>query len=204
MADAMTPRLILASQSRARQTMLSGAGIAFDVVPARIDESALRAARLADDANASAPDIAALLAKAKAESISQLHPQSFVIGSDQVLECEGELYEKPSDLGQAANHLQALRGREHRLVSAVALARNGAVDFMARDTARLWMRQFSDAYLDQYLKSEAGICDCVGAYRLEGRGLQLFERIEGDYFTILGMPLLPLLGALRHYDVLMT
>lgn len=204
MADAMASRIILASASSARQAMLKGAGVVFEVVPAQIDESALRAAYLAVEAGAGAAAIAAMLAAAKAEHVSRRHPDALVIGSDQVLECDGRLYEKPSDLSQAAASLRALRGREHRLVSAVAVAIAGANIWSTNDEARLRMRPFSDAFLDQYLSTADGVCASVGAYRLEGPGIQLFEAITGDYFTILGMPLLPLLTALRQRGVLTT
>jgi septum formation protein len=188
--------LILASRSQARIALMSNAGLAFETIPADIDESALKADRLAQDAAPAA--IAADLADAKAIHVSSRYPAALVIGADQTLALEGRLFDKPADLMTARAQLTALRGRSHQLHSAVSLARRGEVVWRTHDTATLHVRAFSDAFLTAYLAAEGDeLLNCVGAYRLEGLGAQLFERIEGDYFTILGLPLLSLLRGLR-------
>lgn len=178
--------------------MLASAGIAVTVVPADVDEPALRGAMQASDPQIRPAAIAAELAHAKAEQVSSLYPAALVIGSDQVLSCEKQLHDKPADLDGAKASLLALRGRVHELCSSVALAESGRVVWADTDTARLTMREFSASFLDHYI-AEAGdrICSSVGAYQLESLGIQLFERIEGNHFTILGMPLLALLAELR-------
>lgn len=147
--------------------------------------------------------LARALARAKAEAVSARRPDAFVLGADQVLECEGRSFAKPCDMDEARAQLVALRGRAHRLVNGLALVRAGRTLWQHDDEARLWMRDFGDAFLDRYL-AESGpeILESVGAYRLEGGGAQLFSRIEGDFFSILGMPLLPLLETLRREGIL--
>jgi septum formation protein len=191
--------LILASQSRARQTLLANAGIDFEAVPAEIDERAVQqASRLA------APgDIAALLAREKSLSVSARLSDRFVVGADQTLALGSRLFSKPAGRAQAAEQLHALAGGTHELHSAVAVARDGKILFETVTSARMTMRRLSDAEIEAYL-DEAGeaVTSSVGAYQLEGLGVHLFERIEGDHFTILGLPLLPLLGFLRSERLL--
>jgi septum formation protein len=191
--------LILASQSRARQTLLANAGIAFEAVPADIDERAVQqASRLI------APgDIAALLAREKALYVSMRQPGQFVVGADQTLALGTRLFSKPRGRAQAAEQLRALAGRSHELHSAVAVARAGKILFEAAAVARMTMRRLGEAEIDAYL-DEAGdaVTASVGAYQLEGLGVHLFERIEGDHFTILGLPLLQLLAYLRSERLL--
>jgi Nucleotide-binding protein implicated in inhibition of septum formation len=193
--------LILASGSQARQTMLRQAGVAFETRPADIDETVLKD-RLQGQA---AEVVAAALADAKALYVSRLYPGAWVIGSDQILEFDGQFISKAATLAEARDRLTVMRGRSHRLVSGVSLARAGQIVWSGHDAAVLHMRPFSDGFLDAYLDSEGTvILQSVGSYRLEGLGSQLFDRIEGDYFTILGMPLWPLLAQLRACAVLMS
>ncbi len=188
--------LILASRSLARVALMSSAGLAFDAVPAEVCETTLKAERLGK--NATPAQIAADLADAKAADVSRRYPNALVIGADQTLEFEGRLFDKPLDLTAAREQLLTLRGRTHTLHAAVSLARDGQIVWRTLETAALHVRAFSDAFLAYYLTVEAAeIVHCVGAYRLEGLGAQLFERIDGDYFTILGLPLLSVLEALR-------
>jgi septum formation protein len=195
--------IILASQSRARQTLLANAGIAFEAVAAEIDERAVQQA-----SGLSSPgEIAALLAREKALSVSvrQSDKQSdkYVVGADQTLALGFRLFSKPAGRVQAAEQLRALAGQRHELHSAVAVAQAGAIVFEAGSIARMTMRSLGEAEIDAYL-SEAGeaVTTSVGAYQLEGLGVHLFEQIEGDHFTILGLPLLPLLAYLRSEGLL--
>jgi septum formation protein len=191
--------LILASQSRARQTLLANAGIAFEAIPADIDERALQKA-----SGLLAPDsIAALLAREKALSVSSDHPDKFVVGADQTLARGARLFSKPTGRAQAKEQLSALAGHRHELHSAVAVASDGRILFEEVAVARMTMRRLTEADIDSYL-DEAGevVTSSVGAYQLEGLGIHLFEHIEGDHFTILGLPLLPLLGFLRSAKLL--
>lgn len=196
---AETARLILASGSAARRAMLKAAGLTFEVIPADIDEAEIRAAMMVDNACVEAGDIAAALAAEKAAHVARANPGAVVIGSDQVLALGSHFISKAGTVLEARDTLDRLRGRTHELVSAVALAQDDNVLWHAIDSAQLTMRRFSDEFLGTYL-SRAGdnVLRSVGCYDLEGLGVQLFERIEGDYFTILGMPLLPLLGELRQ------
>lgn len=191
--------IVLASGSKARRRMLEAAGLAFGVVPADIDEDAIEARMMAEDANVNPAEIAKALARAKAESVSNEHPGTLVVGSDQTLSLGSTLIGKSRTLDEARATLLRLRGREHELHSAVAIAMNGTVDWVHADSARLLMREFSEEFLVSYLeRAGEGILGSVGAYEAEGLGVQLFERIEGDHFTIFGMPLLPLLCELRR------
>ena len=186
--------LILASQSRARQALLTNAGINFEAVTAEIDERAVQQA-----SGLSAPgEIASLLAREKALSVSARLSGKFVVGADQTLALGERLFSKPAGRAQAAEQLRALAGHSHELHSAVAVARDGKILFEAVAIARMTMRRLGEAEIDAYL-DEAGdaVTSSVGAYQLEGLGVHLFERIEGDHFTILGLPLLPLLAFLR-------
>jgi septum formation protein len=191
--------VILASGSSARRKLLSAAGVAFSVQPADVDEPALRAAMVVEHEDDISPEqVAVELACEKAKAVSRLEPDSLVIGADQVLDFEGRVIEKSQDLAAARALLGELRGKQHALHSAFALARGGNVLFYQAETARLTMRTFSEAFLDDYLaRAGEAILSCVGCYEIEGAGLQLFERIEGDYFTILGLPMMPLLADLR-------
>ena len=191
--------LILASQSRARQALLSNAGITFEAVPADIDERAVQQA-----SGLSAPgDIAALLAREKARSVSVQLPGKFVAGADQTLALGRRLFSKPAGRAQAAEQLRMLAGQTHELHSAVAVACDGRILFEASAIARMTMRRLDEAEIDAYLtEAGAAVTSSVGAYQLEALGVHLFERIEGDHFTILGLPLLPLLAFLRSQRLL--
>ena len=192
--------IILASKSAARRAVLTGAGVPFEVIVAGIDEDAVKASMLAE--GASARDVADALAELKAIKVSR-GTAGFVIGSDQTLEFEGRLYDKAASLEAAADRLRAMRGKPHRLHSAVVVAKDGAPIWREVVSATLTMRDFSDAFLDAYLATEGEeALGSVGCYRLEGPGAQLFSRIEGDYFAILGLPLLGLLDLLRRHGVL--
>ncbi len=191
-----TERLVLASASAARAKLLAAAGVDFMVEPAHVDEQVLKE-RLTTD-GAGADRCALALAEAKALTLSERHRDALIIGADQILVCDGRWFDKPSDLGAARRQLMALRGRSHVLETAVCAVRNGERLWQAASAPQLMMRRFSDAFLDDYLAGEEkAILGSVGAYRLEGRGIQLFERIDGDYFAVLGLPLLELLRFLR-------
>ena len=187
--------LILASQSRARQMLLANAGIQFDAVAADIDERAVQ-----KDSGLSAPgQIADLLAREKARLVSSKNPGRIVVGADQTLALGKRLFSKPAGRAQAAEQLRLLAGNSHELHSAVAVARDGKILFADVSIAKMTMRQLGESEIDAYL-DQAGeaVTTSVGAYQLEGLGVHLFERIEGDHFTILGLPLLPLLAFLRR------
>ena len=191
--------LILASQSRARQVLLTNAGINFEAVTAEIDERAVQQA-----SGLSAPgEIASLLAREKALSVSARQPGKFVIGADQTLALGERLFSKPAGRAQAAEQLRALAGHSHELHSAVAVARDGKILFEAAAIAVMTMRRLGEAEIEIYL-DQAGdaVTSSVGAYQLEGLGVHLFERIEGDHFTVLGLPLLPLFAYLRSEGLL--
>ena len=186
--------LILASQSRTRQALLENAGISFEAVPAEIDERAVQ-----QTSGLTSPgDIAALLAREKALSVSSRQPGKYVVGADQTLALGERLFSKPAGRAQAAEQLRVLAGQSHQLHSAVAVAHDGEILFETLAVARMTMRRLGQSDIDAYL-DEAGeaVTTSVGAYQLEGLGVHLFERIEGDHFTILGLPLLPLLAFLR-------
>ena len=191
--------LILASQSRARQALLANAGIAFEAVPADIDEREIQQA-----SGLSTPgDIAALLARRKALSVSLRQPGRFVVGADQTLARGARLFAKPAGRAQAAEQLRALAGDSHELHSAVAVARDGEILFEGVFIARMTMRQLGEPEIVAYLDAAGeAVTASVGAYQLEGLGVHLFERVEGDHFTILGLPLLPLLAFLRSERLL--
>ncbi len=198
-------RLILASESRARREMLTAAGLSFDAVASGVDERAARATMMSKAELIDAVTLAQHLAGVKAEAVSRTQSDALVIGGDQILALGSEVFEKPADLEAARKSLLRLKGREHALHSAVVLAENGRVVWRHVQSARLVMRPFSEEFLDAYLASVGPrVLGVVGAYEIEGRGVQLFERIEGDYFTILGMPLLALVEELRRRGVLST
>src|SRR5438105_3875834 len=191
--------LILASQSRARQVLLANAGISFDSISADIDERAVQ-----QKSGLSSPaDVAAALAREKALWGSSHQPDRFVIGADQTLALGDRLFSKPAGRAQAAEQIRALAGRSHELHSAVAVACDGAILFETVTIARMTMRTLGEAELAAYLdEAGAAVTSSVGAYQLEGLGVHLFDRIEGDHFTILGLPLLPLLAFLRSEHLL--
>ncbi|MBI1203165.1 MAG: septum formation inhibitor Maf [Rhodopseudomonas sp.] len=186
--------LLLASKSDIRGKVLAAAGLRFGIRPAHIDERAVEA----EAGSLSAVAAARLLARAKAHAVAALQPGHLVLGADQTL-ARGELrFDKPKDRAEAVAQLRSLRGRTHELHSALALVRDGEVLFELVDTARLTMRDFSDRFLEDYLDMAGDVAlSSVGGYQLEGIGIHLFEKVEGDYFTILGLPLLPLLAFLR-------
>jgi septum formation protein len=191
--------LILASQSTARQALLANAGIPFEAIPAGLDELAIQLASAL-----SAPrEIAALLARDKALFVSEKHPGRYVVGADQTLMLVDRLFNKPSGRAQAATQLRTLAGQTHELHSAVAVARDGEILFEDVSIARMTMRPLDATTISAYLDAAGeAVTTSVGAYQLEGLGVHLFERIEGDHFTILGLPLLPLLKFLRSQGLL--
>jgi septum formation protein len=191
--------LILASQSRARQMLLANAGISFEAVPADIDERSVQ-----KNSGLSAPgEIASLLAREKALFVSSKNPGRYVVGADQTLALGNRLFSKPSGRAQAAEQLRLLAGHTHELHSAIAVARDAAIMFSDVVVAGMTMRRLDESGIEAYL-DQAGqaVTTSVGAYQLEGLGVHLFERIEGDHFTILGLPLLPLLAFLRGEGLL--
>lgn len=186
--------LILASQSTSRRAMLDAAGVPFMAVPASVDERALETA-LGDAAPA---QVALELAKAKALAVSALHPARLVLGSDSLVVCGGRRFDKPRDRAEAAEHLRFFSGKIMELHSAAALAREDAIVWQHAAMASLYVAELSEGFIEDYLSHEwPAVAGCVGVFRIEARGVQLFRSIEGDHFTVLGMPLLPVLGALK-------
>lgn len=193
--------IVLASASASRRAMLSAAGVAFDVVPAEIDERALEA----EMADADPGEVAQALAAAKAASVSALHPDRWVLGSDSLVEVEDRRFDKPRSREEAADHLHFFSGKAMTLHSAAALARDGRIEWVEGDFARLAVRELSEDFIAVYLDAEwPAVAGCVGVFRIEGPGVQLFDRVMGDQFTILGMPLFPVLDALRERGVLLA
>jgi septum formation protein len=192
----MDEPLILASASPIRKKLLAAAGLEVRVEPALVDEEAIK--RIFQVDRQAAADCALALAEAKARQIAENHQHALVVGADQILVCDKIWLNKPADLADARAQLQALRGRTHKLVTAVCVVREVARIWHTVSSAKLTMRYFSDAFLDTYLGAEQpAALGSVGGYRFEERGIQLFSDIQGDYFTILGLPLLELLGFLR-------
>lgn len=187
--------LVLASRSDVRGKMLAASGLRIEIRPSQLDERATEAKAGSIDAAA----VARLLARAKADAVASMLPGRLVLGADQTLARGNKRFSKPAGRASAAEQLRALRGRTHELHSALAVVRDGATVFACVDTAKLTMRDFSDQFLDNYLEMAGDAAlSSVGGYQLEGIGIHLFERVEGDYFTILGLPLLPLLAFLRE------
>ena len=201
------PPLVLATASAARRAVLSAAGLTFIAEAARVDEAAIKEAAQAE--GMPVEEAAMLLADAKAQRVARRHPEALVIGADQMLVCAGDdgqlrWFDKPVGLEGAREHLRALRGRSHDLVSATVCWRGGTRIWQNLARPRLTMRAISDDFIDAYLAAEGeAVLGSVGAYRLEGLGVQLFSRIDGDHSAILGLPLLPLLEFLRGHGVLL-
>jgi septum formation protein len=186
--------IVLASQSQSRRTMLEAAGILFEARPAAIDERALEAGL----AGAAPAAVATALAEAKALAVSDEDPGALVLGSDSLVEVAGRRFDKPQSRAEAADHLRFFAGKAMHLHSAAALARGGSIVWRHAAMARLQVVDLSETFIANYLDSEwPAVAGCVGVFRIEGRGVQLFETIDGDHFTVLGMPLLAVLGALR-------
>lgn len=193
--------IVLASASGSRKAMLEAAGVQFEAVPAAIDERALEA----EMADAEAGEIVQALAAAKAAAVSASRHEKWVLGSDSLVEVEGRRFDKPANREEAAEHLRYFSSRVMTLHSAAALARDGRIDWVESDFARLTVRDLSEAFIETYLTTEwPAVGHCVGVFRIEGPGPQLFERIAGNQFTVLGMPLLPVLSALRERGVLLA
>jgi septum formation protein len=200
---ARTTRLVLASASAIRASLLRRAGLPIEVMAADADEASVKQAMHAERADAAA--CATALAVLKAQRVSARQPGALVIGADQMLECDGVWFDKPADHAAAAATLRALRGKTHRLVAAVAVVRDGACLWQYAEPARLTMRALSDGFIEAYLGVLGpAALQSVGAYQLEGLGVQLFSYIDGDHFTILGLPLLKLLEFLRRHAIVST
>jgi septum formation protein len=196
-------RIILASGSQSRRQLLAGAGVAFDAVPADVHERALRDAALAKDAATSPGALAVMLARAKAEEVAARNPGATVIGADQILALGPRFFEKPKDMAEARAHLLAMRGHIHQLHGGVAVIAPGRPLWTHEAISHMTMRAFTPDFLEHYLATAGPqICQSVGAYQLEGLGIQLFEHIEGDYFAILGLALAPVLAHLRALGAL--
>lgn len=197
----MSPPIVLASTSTVRADLLRNAGLSLTTIAASLDEDALRAALQAD--SVSPRDQADALAEAKARKISQKRPDALVIGCDQILDLNGTILTKPASPAAARDQILQLRGQTHKLHSAAVIYENATPVWRHIGTARLTMRGFSDTYLDAYLARQGNdVCTTAGSYKLESEGIRLFDRIEGDYFTILGLPLLELLGYLNARGVI--
>ncbi len=192
--------LILASGSPTRLQLLRSAGVPVTAEAPRLDEAAIRASLAAEDATPR--DMADTLAEMKALRVATRHPQAVVLGADQVLDIDGEALGKPADRGELRAQLHRLRGRRHRLHSAVVIVADGVAQWRLVGEARLTMRDLSDAWIEAYLDRNPDLGGSVGGYLLEGEGLRLFAAVDGDYFTILGLPLLPLLGYLEQRGLL--
>lgn len=198
----MSERIILASGSAIRKQILDGAGLEYEVIVRPVDEAAIKDAMLAE--NSRLRDIADALAEAKAMRVSRQEP-GFVIGADQIMVMEKTLFDKPKDMGEVRTRLLSMRGKMHELVGAVVICENGAPVWRHMSRTKLWVREFSDAFLDAYIETEGeALMKSVGAYRFEGPGAQLFEKVEGGFFAILGLDLLPVLDYLRTRGVVQS
>ena len=192
--------VVLASQSQSRAALLSAAGVVFTKISSGVDETRIKDRMLTN--GASPLQIAEALGEAKALAVSR-RTAGLVIGADQTLDLDGQLFDKAESLDEAREHLKALRGRTHQLHGGLTLAEDGAAVWWHTESSTLTVRDFSDDFLDAYMRDHGqGVLSSVGCYHLEGAGAQLFERIEGDYFAILGLPLLPLLAALRDWGAI--
>lgn len=197
----MKKRIVLASESKTRQSILREAGVEFDVKPARIDEEAIIKSLLTDGATTN--DIVDALAEYKALRVAGSNPDGLIIGSDQILVCEKKIYSKAQNMEQAKTTLKELRGKSHQLLSAAVIFEDGKPVWRTVSRAQLFMRNYSDEYLDDYLEyCGSDILSSVGCYFLEDKGVNLFSRIQGDYFTVLGFPLLDVLEFLRNRGVI--
>ena len=198
----MSARLILASGSAIRRQILDGAGLDYEVITRPVDEAAIKEAMLAE--NARLRDIADALAEAKAMRVSR-QEAGLVIGADQIMVMDDTLFDKPNSLEDARERLISMRGKKHELIGAVVICENGAPVWRHMCKTKLWVRDFSDAFLDWYIETEGqALMKSVGAYRFEGPGSQLFEKVEGDFFAILGLDLLPVLDYLRTRGVVLV
>lgn len=196
-----TMPLILASASSARSALLQGVGLQFSALPANVDEASVKDSLQAE--GATAKNVAEALADLKALKISQQNPDALVIGGDQTLDCNGVWFDKPPDRAHLIGHLTALSGNQHSLFAAICVFRDGQRLWGTVQTANMTMRHLSATEIESYADAVGEeVLGSVGGYRLEGLGASLFERIEGDYFTVLGLPLLPLLGFLRQHGAL--
>jgi septum formation protein len=199
--QAEQPELILASGSAGRAALLRAAGLRFRVVPAAIDEAAVKQSAEADGLEVDRT--ALLLAELKGQRVSRRHASAVVIGADQILECDGRRFDKPADLAEARAQLMALRGRQHRLVTAVVCLRDGAAIWTHMAAPVMTMRAFSATWLEAYLAQEGEeVLSSVGAYRIEAAGIQCFSAVEGAQSAVIGLPMLPLLAFLRQHGVL--
>jgi septum formation protein len=195
----MPPSLILASASPSRRQLLANAGLQFEIEPAGIDEEEITRSL---GSKASPQELATALAELKAVRVSSRHPEAIVIGADSTLACNGRLFDKPPTMAAARKQLMALRGQTHELFSSVVVARGGARIWHWAERARLTMRPFGESFIDAYLeRAGTDVLTSVGAYQLESLGAHLFTRVDGDYFTILGLPLLPLLSFLAGHGI---
>ena len=193
------PSLILASASPSRRQLLANAGLVFTIEPSGIDEDEVKRSL---GSRAAPQELASTLAEMKAVKVSARHPEAMVVGADSTLACNGRMFDKPPDLAAARRQLQTLRGQTHELFSSVVVARGGARLWHWSERARLTMRQMNDGFIDSYLaRAGEDVLTSVGAYQLEGLGAHLFSRVDGDYFTILGLPLLPLLSFLAGHGI---
>ncbi|MCR9266045.1 MAG: Maf family protein [Alphaproteobacteria bacterium] len=192
-------RFVLASGSQIRRQVLENAEIPFEIIKPDVDEAVIKAER----ADLTPAEMALVLGEAKSEAVSRQHPDALVLGADQTMELDGQLLDKLPDAGLARDRLKAMRGKPHHLHSGLALFRNGRKVWTWQQTSALHVRDFSDEFLESYLeKAGWALTASVGAYAYEGLGAQLFERVEGDYYAIIGLPLLPLLAVLREEGVL--
>ncbi|MBS28199.1 MAG: hypothetical protein CL566_04635 [Alphaproteobacteria bacterium] len=195
--------LVLASGSSVRTRLLTAAGVPHQVEPANIDEGEVRDRLLAEDASHDV--IAEVLAELKAQKVSERHPDAIVLGADQILSCNGDLFEKPAGLEGVRAHLNALSGKSHTLHTSVCAISAGDVIWHHNSGPKLRMRTFSDGFIDRYVEAAGlAVCETVGGYQMEGLGVHLFEEIEGDFYDILGLPMLPLLAFLRQQSMVLA